>query len=147
MYAKLDLQAPIALNKFYMGLYEGFLIDAFPRMCQRLGIVYTPVEVIDFILNSVDDALRNEFGVYIGSEGVELMDPFTGTGAFITRLIQSDLIADEDLERMYRSQIFANEIVSLAYALAGINIEDAYYRRTGKREAFSGLSLADTFLT
>lgn len=134
-------------QSFITDLYEKFFKAAFPRMSKGFGIVYTPIEVVDFILNSVDQALRNEFGVGIGDSSVDATDPFTGTGIFISRLIESDLISDEDLQRKYKNEIHANEIVPLAYMLAGINIQNSYYDRTGEFEPFPGLELMDTFLT
>ena len=92
-----------------------------------LGIVYTPAEIVDFIIRSVDEALRSEFGQTLGSNEVHIIDPFTGTGTFITRLLQSGLIAPEDLERKYRYEIYANDIVLLAYYIAAINIETAFH--------------------
>ncbi|WP_371061502.1 DEAD/DEAH box helicase family protein [Rhodosalinus sp. 5P4] len=96
-------------------LYDSFFKGAFPVLTQRLGIVYTPVEVVDFIIHSVNDVLKAQFGQTLGSEGVHILDPFTGTGTFITRLLQSGLIAPDELARKYREEIHANEIVLLAY--------------------------------
>ncbi|WP_342665773.1 type ISP restriction/modification enzyme [Methanomicrobium mobile] len=129
-------------------LYDNFFKNAFPRMVEQLGIVYTPVEVVDFILHSVDDVLKKEFGRSLSDENVNILDPFTGTGTFITRLIESDLIADKDLQRKYSKEIFANEIVLLAYYIAAVNIENAYHSRIGENTAyqeFNGICLTDTF--
>src|SRR5690606_17100408 len=115
-------------------------------MTDRLGIVYTPVEIVDFILKSVNELLQSEFGQTLGSEGVHILDPFTGTGTFITRLIQSGLITPEELERKYASEIHANEIVLLAYYIAAINIEAAYHGvMGGEYRPFEGICLTDTF--
>jgi predicted helicase len=70
-------------------LYDKFFKTAFPKMVEKLGIVYTPVEVVDFIIYSVNDILKKEFGRGLTDENVNILDPFTGTGTFITRLIQS----------------------------------------------------------
>ena len=128
-------------------LYEKFFQKAFKQLTQRLGIVFTPVELVDYILRSVDAVLKREFDCSISSEGVHVLDPFTGTGTFLARLMELDLIAGEDLPRKYRSELHANEIVPLAYYIAGINIEQAYHERMGNDayEAFDGLCLTDTF--
>ena len=115
-------------------------------MTERLGIVYTPVEIVDFILNSVNHLLKTEFGQTLGSEGVHILDPFTGTGTFITRLLQSGLITRDELPRKYREEIHANEIVLLAYYIAAINIEATYHGIIGgKYTPFEGICLTDTF--
>jgi len=115
-------------------------------MTERLGIVYTPVEVVDFILHSVNHLLQQEFGQTLGSKGVHIIDPFTGTGTFITRLIQSGLIKPEELPHKYRHEIHANELVLLAYYIAAINIEAAYHGEVIDEYApFEGICLTDTF--
>lgn len=135
-----------AKQRIIVELYDKFFRTAFPRMTEKLGIVYTPVEIVDFIIRSVDEVLRSEFGQNLGSEGVHIIDPFTGTGTFITRLLQSGLIAPEDLERKYREEIHANEIVLLAYYIAAINIEAVYSAASsGAYEPFQGICLTDTF--
>lgn len=135
-----------AKQKIVVELYDKFFRNAFPRMTERLGIVYTPVEVVDFILHSVNEVLQAEFGQTLGSKGVHIMDPFTGTGTFITRLLQSGLIKPEELEHKYRHEIHANEIVLLAYYIAAINIEAAYHGAAGGEYLpFEGICLTDTF--
>ena len=94
-----------AKQKIVVELYDKFFRNAFPSMTQRLGIVYTPVEIVDFIIRSVNDVLEDEFGTTLGSEGVHILDPFTGTGTFVTRLLQSGLIAPEDLPRKYANDL------------------------------------------
>ncbi|WP_273523390.1 DEAD/DEAH box helicase [Rhodosalinus sediminis] len=133
-------------------LYDSFFKGAFPVLTQRLGIVYTPVEVVDFIIHSVNDVLKAQFGQTLGSEGVHILDPFTGTGTFITRLLQSGLIAPDELARKYREEIHANEIVLLAYYIAAINIETVYHEliqgdltEDAPYEPFRGILLTDTF--
>ncbi|WP_375340550.1 type ISP restriction/modification enzyme [Okeania sp. SIO3I5] len=108
-------------------LYDKFFRTAFPRLSERLGIVYTPVEVVDFIIKSSDFALKNEFGLGLTDEGVHILDPFTGTGTFMVRLLQSGLIKKEDLPRKFGYELHANEIVLLAYYIAAINIEETYH--------------------
>jgi len=114
-------------QRIIIELYDKFFKTAFPKMVEKLGIVYTPVEVVDFIIHSVDHVLQKEFGRTISDENIHVLDPFTGTGTFITRLLQSGLIKPEDLERKYKNELHANEIVLLAYYIAAINIENAYH--------------------
>lgn len=133
-------------QKIVVELYDKFFRNAFPRMTERLGIVYTPIEVVDFILHSVGHLLETEFGQTLGSEGVHILDPFTGTGTFITRLLQSGLIAPEQLLHKYQKEIHANEIVLLAYYIAAINIEAVYHSIVGgEYQPFEGICLTDTF--
>ena len=133
-------------QKIIVELYDKFFRNAFPKMTERLGIVYTPVEVVDFIINSVNDALQKEFGQTLGSKNVHIIDPFTGTGTFITRLLQSGLISKEELAFKYQNEIHANEIVLLAYYIAAINIEAVYHDIVGgSYQPFNGICLTDTF--
>ena len=137
-------------QKIVVELYDKFFRNAFPRMTERLGIVYTPVEVVDFIIHSVNDVLKNEFGQTLGSENVHIIDPFTGTGTFITRLLQSGLISKDQLAHKYKHEIHANEIVLLAYYIAAINIESVYHdimleQGATDYEPFNGICLTDTF--
>lgn len=126
-------------------LYDTFFHNAFPRMAERLGIVYTPVQVVDFILRSADAALRKHFGESLASSGVQILDPFAGTGTFLVRLIQSGLIDPEHLPHKFNHELHANEIVLLAYYIATINIETAYHAVTGDYRPFDGMILVDTF--
>jgi predicted helicase len=129
-------------------LYDNFFKAAFPKMVEQLGIVYTPVEVVDFIIHSVDDVLKKEFYRSLSDENIHILDPFTGTGTFMTRLLQSGLITTKDLARKYQNELHANEIVLLAYYIAAVNIENAYHdlRNDGKEyEPFEGIVLTDTF--
>ena len=112
-----------AKQKIIVELYDKFFKAAFPKLVERLGIVYTPVEVVDFIIGSVNDVLHKEFGRSLADENIHILDPFTGTGTFITRLLQSGLISGESLERKYLHELHANEIVLLAYYIASVNIE------------------------
>ena len=133
-------------QRIIVELYDKFFRAAFPRMAERLGIVYTPVEVVDFIIKSVDDALQQEFGLSLSDSGVHLLDPFTGTGTFIVRLLQRGLIRPEDLQRKYQHEIHANELILLAYYIAAINIEETYHGLAGgEYEPFPGIVLTDTF--
>ncbi|WP_039760707.1 DEAD/DEAH box helicase [Bartonella queenslandensis] len=150
-YASVKLRAsgitdPKAKQKLIVELYDKFFRYAFPRTVEKLGIVYTPVEVVDFIVNSVNDVLQNEFGQTLGSSGVHIMDPFTGTGTFITRLLQSGLITSEEMKHKFCHEIHANEIVLLAYYIAAINIETTYHGLMGGDYVpFEGICLTDTF--
>ena len=127
-------------------LYDKFFRKAFPLTTQRLGLVYTPVEVADFIIHSVNDVLHREFGQTLGSRDVGILDPFTGTGTFITRLLHSSIIKAEELQYKYTNEIEANEIVLLAYYITTINIESVYHDRVGGDYVpFKGICLTDTF--
>lgn len=133
-------------QKIIVELYDKFFRNAFPKMTERLGIVYTPVEVVDFILHSVNHLLKQEFGQTLGSKGVHIIDPFTGTGTFITRLIQSGLIKPDELAHKYQNEIHCNELVLLAYYIAAINIEAAYHDEAiDEYTPFEGICLTDTF--
>ncbi len=135
-----------AKQKIIVELYDKFFRNAFPRMTQKLGIVYTPVEVVDFIIHSINDILQKEFGQTLGSKGVHIIDPFVGTGTFITRLLQSGLIKPEELAHKYAHEIHANDIVLLAYYIAAINIEQVYHGLAGgEYKPFEGICLTDTF--
>ena len=132
-------------------LYDRFFSQAFPRMSERLGIVFTPVEVVDFIIRSANDAMRTAFSQSLGDPGVAIIEPFAGTGTFVARLLQLGVIPPEALERKYKHEIFANEFVLLSYYIASINIEQVYHQvRTeqGVDEGyveFPGMTLTDTF--
>lgn len=134
-------------QRIIIELYDKFFKAAFPKMVEKLGIVYTPVEVVDFIIHSVNDVLKKEFGRSLSDENIHILDPFTGTGTFVTRLLQSGLIDKKDLARKYQHEIHANEIVLLAYYIAAVNIENAYHDAIGESnyQAFDGICLTDTF--
>lgn len=146
-------------QRIIVELYDKFFANAFPRMTDRLGIVYTPIEVVDFILYSVENILNAEFNSSMADENVHILDPFTGTGTFITRLLQSGIIPVERLPHKYKNEIHANELVLLAYYIAAINIEATYHgiligNISGEKddlifepeyEPFNGICLTDTF--
>lgn len=146
-------------QRIIVELYDKFFANAFPRMTDRLGIVYTPVEVVDFILHSVENILKTEFNSSMADENVHILDPFTGTGTFITRLLQSGIIPADRLPHKYNNEIHANELVLLAYYIAAINIEATYHgiltgNISGEQddlifepeyEPFNGICLTDTF--
>ena len=150
-----NIQSPEGKQKIIKELYDSFFNKAFPKMAERLGIVYTPVEVVDFIIRSVEDVLNNEFNASLADKGVQIIDPFTGTGTFITRLLQSGIIPLEKLPLKYH-EIHANEIVLLAYYIAAINIESVYHALLSEHsvntqenstdyQPFEGICLTDTF--
>ena len=132
-------------------LYDRFFSQAFPRMSERLGIVFTPVEVVDFIIRSADDAMRTAFGQSLGDRGVSIIEPFAGTGTFVARLLQLGVIPPEALEHKYKNEIFANEFVLLSYYIASINIEQVYHQVRAEQGVdegyveFPGMTLTDTF--
>lgn len=127
-------------------LYDKFFKTGFKETTKSLGIVFTPVEVVDFIINSVNDVLEKHFGKSISDKGVHILDPFTGTGTFIVRLLQSKLISKEDLLRKYTQELHANEIVLLSYYIAAINIEETFHSLMNKDYTpFEGIVLTDTF--
>jgi helicase domain protein len=135
-------------QKIIVELYDKFFKTAFPKTVEQLGIVYTPVEVVDFINHSVAKVLKKEFNRNLSDENVHILDPFTGTGTFITRLIQTGLIDKEALPQKYAKELHANEIVLLAYYIASINIENAYHDAVGQENGykpFNGICLTDTF--
>ena len=146
-----DLNNAAAKQHVIKDLYDKFFQNAFPRIAERLGIVFTPVPVVDYILRSADVALRESFGKSLSDEGVSIIEPFVGTGTFITRLLQLGLIRPEDLERKYTRELFANEIVLLSYYIAAINIETVYgevakeHGLGSEYVPFNGMVLTDTF--
>lgn len=137
-------------------LYERFFRKAFKKQSEALGIVYTPVEIVDFILRAADEVSQKHFGKGLTDEGVCILDPFAGTSTFTVRLLQSGLIKPEDLARKYASELFATEIMLLAYYVSAVNIETTYNalreeaaQRNGEQVPeyvpFSNIALADTF--
>jgi predicted helicase len=127
-------------------LYDKFFKTALPKTADALGIVYTPIEVVDFIIRSAEQALERHLGRSLSDEGVRIIDPFVGTGTFPVRILQSGLIKPKDLQRKYTSEIHANEIVLLAYYIAAINIEAAFHDIVGgDYQPFEGIVLTDTF--
>ncbi len=137
-------------------LYERFFRKAFKKQSEALGIVYTPVEIVDFILRAADDVSKKHFGKGLTDEGVCILDPFAGTSTFTVRLLQSGLIKPEDLGRKYANELFATEIMLLAYYVSAVNIETTYNAlreeaalRNGEPAPeyvpFTNIALADTF--
>ncbi|SQI00138.1 superfamily II DNA/RNA helicase [Corynebacterium minutissimum] len=137
-------------------LYERFFRKAFKKQSEALGIVYTPVEIVDFILRTADDVSKKHFGKGLTDEGVCILDPFAGTSTFTVRLLQSGLIKPEDLARKYANELFVTEIMLLAYYVSAVNIETTYNAlreeaalRNGEPAPeyvpFTNIALADTF--
>lgn len=134
-------------QKVITSLYEKFFKNAFPKDQSINGVVYTPQEIVDFIIRSARDVLKQEFNLDINDNNINILDPFTGTGTFIARLIETGIINKENLERKYLNELFANEITLLAYYIAAVNIENTFARVTGSEEyiSFENILLTDTF--
>ena len=142
-------------QKIIVTLYDRFFKTAFKATTERLGIVFTPIEVVDFIVHSVDDVLKKHFGKALASKDVHILDPFTGTGTFIVRTLtylkeQMDAgeISLDDITRKFMKELHANEIVLLSYYIAAINIESTFNEINGDEEGyvlFEGIVLTDTF--
>lgn len=133
-------------QKVIKELYENFIKTAFPKTASKLGVAYTPIECVDFILESANHLLEKEFKTSLTEKDVHVIDPFVGTGTFINRLISNkDLIKKEDLERKFKNELHANEILLLPYYVASINIEEALHDRLEKFLPFDGIALTDTF--
>lgn len=144
-YAKSDKEK----QEIIKNLYDNFFNNAFKKESEKLGIVYTPIEVVDFIIHSVNYALKKHFGKELKDKKVNILDGFTGTGTFIVRLIQSGLL-DENLIHKYKNELHANEITLLAYYIANLNISAAYHQALGTSDADNYLMppkllLTDTF--
>src|SRR5699024_9067337 len=120
----------------------------FAKQADALGIVYTPVQIVDFICRAADHASREAFGRGLTDEGVHILDGFTGTGTFVTRLLQSGLIHPDYLARNYASELHANELMLLAYSIAAVDVGPTPHALPGPRiddyEPFPGIALADT---
>jgi predicted helicase len=127
---------------FLRTVYEQFFQGYSVKLADTHGIVYTPQPIVDFMCASVEEVLKEEFGLGLGSPGVTIIDPCTGTGNFVMNLIRR--VQGRDLPRVYREQLFANEVMLLPYYIAALNIEHTYYERTGEYEAFEGLCFVDT---
>ena len=129
-------------QQFLKAIYEDFYQAYNPAAADRLGVVYTPNEVVDFIIRGTDYLLQKHFGKTLADDNVNILDPATGTGTFITNLI-NHLPADR-LERKYLNEIYANEVAILPYYIANLNIEYTYKERTGRYLEFPNLCFVDT---
>ena len=143
-----EARTDAAKQRLIRSIYERFFRFAFTETAERLGIVYTPEEIVDFILMSADWAARHELGLPqgLGTQNVHILDPFSGTGTFTARLIHLGLIPDDMLGYKYSGEIHANEILLLAYYISAINIEASFHQRDGgSYKPFPGMVLTDTF--
>ena len=129
------------LNTVYEQFFQGFSAD----VADTHGIVYTPQPIVDFMVNSVEHLLKTEFGRSLSDTGVHIIDPFVGTGNFIVRLMQD--IQGRRLPQKYREELHCNEVMLLPYYIASLNIEHAFFERTGTYEPFPHICFVDTFDT
>ena len=129
-------------QQFLKAIYEDFYKAYNPAAADRLGVVYTPNEVVDFIIRGTDHLLQKHFGKTLADENVQILDPATGTGTFITNLI--NYLPLDRLEHKYRHEIHANEVAILPYYIANLNIEYTYRERTGQYLEFPNLCFVDT---
>jgi predicted helicase len=127
------------LNKVYTHFFQGIN----RKLADTHGIVYTPQPIVDFMVRSVEEILKSEFGRSLGDKDVHVLDPFAGTGTFITGVMQQ--IKTSRLAHKYNGELHCNEIMLLPYYIATMNIEHEYIERTGEYEAFEGICLVDTF--
>jgi predicted helicase len=127
------------LNMLYEKFFQGFAV----KVADTHGIVYTPQEIVSFMVESVDEILKTEFNKNLSSKGVHILDPFVGTGNFIMRVIEQ--ISPLKLEDKYLNELHCNEVLLLPYYIASMNIEHAFHEKTGKYKAFEGICLVDTF--
>jgi predicted helicase len=127
---------------FLNSVYEQFFQRFSPDVADTHGIVYTPREIVDYMCNSVEWALKEEFGFTLASPEVVILDPCTGTGNFIVNLIER--MPGKALAEAYHNRLFANEVMLLPYYVASLNIEHAYYEQMKQYEAFEGLCFVDT---
>jgi predicted helicase len=126
------------LNTVYERFFQGYSV----KVADTHGIIYTPQPIVNFMCASVAEVLQTEFGVSLTDKSVHILDPCTGTANFIVNLLRR--MPQRDLPRMYREQLFANEVMLLPYYIAALNIEHAYYELTGTYEPFEGLCFVDT---
>ena len=129
-------------QKFIKAVYEDFYKVYNPKAADKLGVVYTPNEVVDFMIRGTDHLLRKHFGRGLADENVQILDPATGTGTFITNLI--NYLPEDRLEYKYLNEIHANEVAILPYYIANLNIEYTYKERTGRYLGFPNLCFVDT---
>ena len=140
------IKAREARQNFIKKIYSNFFSSTKKKETEKHGVVYTPVEVIDFIINSVNHVLKTEFKMTFNDKDVKILDPFTGTGTFIARLLESKYI-DTNLYEKYKTDLFVNEFILLAYYIATVNIETTYssLKNGGKYVPFKGTNYTDTF--
>ncbi|MBA2249171.1 MAG: N-6 DNA methylase [Chitinophagaceae bacterium] len=129
-------------QKFLKVVYENFYKGYNPKAADRLGIVYTPNEIVQFMIRSTDYLLHKHFGKTLGDKNVEILDPATGTGTFITDII--DYLPKAKLKHKYKNELHANEVAILPYYIANLNIEYTYKQKMGEYEQFDNLCFVDT---
>ena len=127
---------------FLKRMYEDFYKTYNPDAADRLGVVYTPNEIVDFMIRAADSLLSRHFDRTLADRGVQILDPATGTGTFVTSLIE--YLPAESVERKYMSEIHANEVAILPYYIASLNIEYTYRERAGRYREFPSLCFVDT---
>lgn len=139
------VDTPAKRQNFIKKIYGNFFESADKKGTEQHGIVYTPIEIVDFIINSIQHILKKEFYMSFNDRQVKVLEPFAGTGSFLVRLLESDHIKTNLYEK-YKHDLFANELILLAYYIATINIETAYsnIRKSGKYVPFDGISYTDT---
>lgn len=127
-------------------LYNTFFKEAFKKQSEKLGIVYTPIEVVDFILRATNGILKKHFHTDFNDQSITIFDPFTGTGSFIARLLSKEngLISDEALKEKFQKNLFAFDIVLLSYYIALINITQAAQNRDSSLKNFKNIALTDS---
>jgi len=129
-------------QKFLKALYENFYKAYNPKAADRLGIVYTPNEIVRFMIESTDFLVHKHFGKLLADKEVEILDPATGTGTFITELI--DFLPTHSLQHKYKHEIHCNEVAILPYYIANLNIEFTYKQKMGEYEEFENICFVDT---
>ncbi len=130
-------------QSFLNVVYEKFFQRVDEKQADAHGIVYTPQPIVDFMVRSVEELLKQEFGRSLSDEGVHILDPFVGTGTFITRIMQE--IKKTKIEKKYRDELHCNEVMLLPYYIASMNIEHTFAEMAGHYEPFEGICLVDTF--
>ncbi len=139
-------KSPKSQQELIKNLYNTFFKEAFKKQSEKLGIVYTPIEVVDFILRATNGILKKHFNTDFNDKNITIFDPFTGTGSFIARLLDKDnnLISDEALKEKFLNHLFAFDIVLLSYYIALINITQAAQSRDSSLKNFKNIALTDS---
>ena len=141
------IKTPKMRQELIKKIYESFLRGADKKSADKHGVVYTPIEMVDFIIHSIDYVLNTEFDTSFADASIKVLDPFTGAGTFIARLLESGMIPHDKLYENYKRNIHANELMLLAYYVASVNIETTYQSliHDHRYVRFDGMSLTDTF--
>ncbi len=139
-------KSPKSQQELIKNLYNTFFKEAFRKQSEKLGIVYTPIEVVDFILRATNGILKKHFNTDFNDKNITIFDPFTGTGSFIARLLSKEnaLISDEALKEKFQKNLFAFDIVLLSYYIALINITQAAQNRDSSLKNFKNIALTDS---